>query len=173
MSGINLIPVNDGNLIKIVEALAEEIWKEHYVPIIGENQVKYMLEKFQSEDAVSLQIKEGVLYYLIRQKETNIGYFSFVLRDTNLFLSKIYIKAEYRGKGCAKKVFQFLENIAMNNKLTEINLTVNKNNLNSIKSYEKSGFVHTEAIIQDIGKGFFMDDYLMKKTINNYNLYKG
>jgi diamine N-acetyltransferase len=31
---------------------AREIWLDHYVPIIGREQVDYMLDKFQSERAV-------------------------------------------------------------------------------------------------------------------------
>ena len=169
MSDMIFFPVKDEKLIRIVESLAQEIWNEHYIPIIGENQVKYMLENFQSREAVSLQIKEGFLYYLISHNDSYAGYFSVILRDTDLFLSKIYIKAENRGKGIGKKVFQFAEKIALDNKLTEILLTANKNNLNSIKSYEKSGFVVVDSVVQDIGGGFFMDDYLMKKPIINYN----
>jgi len=169
MSDIILLLVNNEKQIKIVESLAGEIWQEHYIPIIGKNQVKYMLENFQSKEAIYSHIKEGFLYYLIRYKDTYAGYFSFILRENNLFLSKIYIKADNRRKGFGKKVFQFIENIALDNKLAEIILTVNKNNLNSIKTYEKIGFVVTESIVQDIGGGFFMDDYLMKKIIIYYN----
>ena len=34
--------------IEIVESLAREIWTEHYVAIIGIEQVDYMLDRFQS-----------------------------------------------------------------------------------------------------------------------------
>lgn len=165
MFSITLFPVKNEKLINIVESLAEEIWNEHYIHIIGENQVKYMLKKFQSSEAVSSQIKEGFLYYLINLNDSYVGYFSIILKEDHLFLSKIYIKFDCRGKGLGKKVFQFLENLAVYNNLTEIILTVNKNNLNSIKSYEKIGYVVTESIVQDIGSGFFMDDYIMNKTL--------
>jgi RimJ/RimL family protein N-acetyltransferase len=42
---------------------------------------------------------------------------------------------------------------------------VNKNNVNSIKVYEKLGFKKTGPVIQDIGNGFVMDDYKMEKDI--------
>ena len=167
MFNITLLPVKDEKLIRIVESLAKEIWNEHYLPIIGENQVKYMLKKFQSIEAVSSQIKEGFLYYLINRNDSYVGYFSIILRENHLFLSKIYIKYDCRGKGLGKKVFHFLENLAVENNLEEILLTVNRKNLNSIKSYKKSGFIIAESIVQDIGSGFFMDDYLMKKILIN------
>jgi ribosomal protein S18 acetylase RimI-like enzyme len=159
-----IFAVNDENLIKIVEALAIEIWTEHYTPIIGENQVKYMLETFQSEKAITSQIKDGYFYYLIGDKENYFGYFSFIIKNNHIFLSKIYIKSEYRGRGFGKKIMDFVEKTALENNLAEIVLTVNKNNLSSIKSYEKYGFVIDKEIVTDIGNGFFMDDYLMKKS---------
>ncbi len=39
--------------------LAREIWTDHYVPIIGREQVDYMLEKFQSEKAIATQLADG------------------------------------------------------------------------------------------------------------------
>ena len=33
--------------------LAEAIWREYYTPIIGEAQVAYMLEHFQSAEAIA------------------------------------------------------------------------------------------------------------------------
>ena len=46
-----------------------------------------------------------------------------------------------------------------------ITLTVNKNNINSIKAYEKLGFKNTGSVVADIGAGFVMDDYTMRLEI--------
>jgi diphthamide synthase (EF-2-diphthine--ammonia ligase) len=45
--------------ITAVVRLAREIWQEHYEPIIGQKQVDYMLEKFQSEKALVEQLGES------------------------------------------------------------------------------------------------------------------
>jgi RimJ/RimL family protein N-acetyltransferase len=42
-----------------------------------------------------------------------------------------------------------------------IALTVNKNNTDSIKAYEKMGFKNVGSVITDIGSGFVMDDFMM------------
>lgn len=68
--------VNDPESIDIVARLGDEIWREHYVPIIGEAQVNYMLDKFQSPRAIASQIKEGASYYLVYMNEKAVGYFS-------------------------------------------------------------------------------------------------
>ncbi len=151
--------------IVVVETLAKEIWTEHYTPIIGKDQVEYMLEKFQSREAIAEQIRSGYQYFIIREDDKSIGYLSIISRVNDLFLSKIYIKSIERGKGFARKAIQFVENLAKGKGLKKITLTVNKNNINSIKAYEKIGFKNLGSIVQDIGGGFIMDDYEMAKVL--------
>jgi len=151
--------------LDIVDALAAEIWNEHYVPIIGKKQVDYMLEKFQSKKAMKEQIEKGYIYFLVEDGGRNIGYISIEPRENELFLSKLYIKSSERGKGLGRKAVQFLEELAREKKLGKISLTVNKNNVNSIAAYEKIGFNNTGSIVMDIGEGFVMDDYKMEKII--------
>ena len=44
-------------------------------------------------------------------------------------------------------------------------LAVNKRNTTAIGSYRKYGFVVRESIVDDIGHGFVMDDYVMEKKL--------
>ncbi len=165
MKKINIIKVNGKNLIKVTSDLAKEIWNEHYVPIIGQDQVDYMVNNFQSLKAITDQINQGYSYYLIKEKDDFIGYIGFEFQDTALFLSKFYIKSSSRGKGVGKQTIDFLINLAKENKKDKITLTVNKNNKNSITAYEKLGFKIVENLVTDIGNGFFMDDYKLIKEI--------
>ena len=151
--------------IQMVETLAYEIWNEYFTPIIGKAQVDYMLEKFQSVKPIFTQIEQGYQYYLLKMDEGYIGYTGVQSKDDELFLSKLYIKASERGKGYGHKVIQFLESMARDKGLDKITLTVNKNNLDTIKAYEKFGFENVGPIVQDIGGGFVMDDYQMAKRI--------
>ena len=151
--------------IKIVEELACEIWNQHFIPIIGKAQVDYMLEKFQSQKALSEQMKQGFLYYLIKIDDKYIGYLGVLPGKKELFLSKLYIKSSERGKKIGKKAIQFVENLAEEKKLNRISLTVNIHNTNTIKAYEKMGFTNIGPVVQDIGNGFIMDDYKMEKFL--------
>ena len=54
-----------------VASLAREIWQEYYVPIIGQKQVDYMLEKFQSEKAVLEQLRESYEYYIVNKNNAD------------------------------------------------------------------------------------------------------
>jgi len=154
-----------GKELMQIEEMASIIWYDHYTPIIGTEQVRYMLDKFQSVASMTDQIKNGYQYFLILEDETQVGYLSFIKREEELFLSKVYILKELRGQGTGKKAFEFIEAQAKKHQCQKIGLTVNRNNFNSIKAYEKSGFQNIGAIIQDIGQGYVMDDYIMEKSL--------
>ena len=151
--------------LSVIEQLAFEIWNEHYTPIIGKAQVDYMLDKFQSSTAMQLQIKEGYKYYSINLQTKPVGYLSYLINEDDLFLSKIYILKTERGKKIGKQAINFTVNQAQLHNCKTITLTVNKNNLDSIKAYEKLGFNKDSKIVLDIGNGFVMDDYKMVKQL--------
>jgi ribosomal protein S18 acetylase RimI-like enzyme len=151
--------------IQIIESLAKEIWTEHYTPIIGKAQVDYMLDKFQSRQAVKEQIREGFTYFLIYAADQCIGYASIQPKDRELFLSKIYVRSSHRGRGCGRECNNCIERITAEKGLGKITLTVNKNNTGSIKAYEKLGFRNMGSVVQEIGGGFVMDDYKMEKIV--------
>lgn len=88
----------DKEQIAVVAVLAEEIWREHFTSIIGKAQVDYMLEKFQSEQAICEQVKKGFLYYLIKTNNCHVGYFGVLPTDESLLLSKFYIRSSERGR---------------------------------------------------------------------------
>lgn len=150
---------------KEIAELGKVIWTEHYTPIIGSDQVTYMLDKFQSEKAIEQQVNDGVEYFVIKHQNLSVGYLSFYKKVDSLFLSKLYVLGTKRGKGIGKSAMSFLELKRQENKCNSISLTVNKYNSNSIKAYEKMGFKKIDAVVMDIGNGYVMDDYIMKKEI--------
>jgi ribosomal protein S18 acetylase RimI-like enzyme len=164
---IDLIKVCSEAQIADVAHLAREIWCEHYVPIIGQEQVDYMLGKFQSERAITEQIAEAYEYYIVTHHEKSVGYMAVVpkMSEASLMLSKIYVKKSARGLGLGRKMLEFVEDLCRQRKIKKIWLTVNKNNSHSIRWYSRMGFTNTGPLLQDIGGGFVMNDYRMEKTI--------
>ena len=154
---------------KAVAILAYEIWREHYTPIIGTAQVDYMLAKFQSAERIFADICEsGYTYFTAKdvKKDRLTGYCAIVPQDGYLFLSKIYVHGDFRGKGIARSFLN--EIITMCRReygFDKIRLTVNKQNVSSIAVYEKIGFTIAESVKTDIGGGFFMDDYVMELAL--------
>ncbi len=164
---IEFVPVLNIVDMQTVAKLAHEIWNEHYVPIIGQEQVSYMVDKFQSLEAISAQIKEDDYeYYIINQAFEPTGYIGIKPCGDEIFLSKFYLVKKIRGKGIGKKGVEFIIGRAKEIGAKVISLTVNKNNVNSIKAYEQMGFRNLGPIVTDIGNGFIMDDYVMKYFIS-------
>jgi diamine N-acetyltransferase len=163
---MNICRVSSQQEIEQVAALAEEIWHEHYEPIIGSKQVDYMIEKFQSVPAMQEQMeKEGYEYYSMITSDGLAGYFAFRKEPEALFLSKLYIAKSYRGRGYARKAMDYMEDYCRTHFLTSIWLTVNRYNTNSIERYERIGFHKIRTQIADIGEGYVMDDYIMEKRL--------
>jgi ribosomal protein S18 acetylase RimI-like enzyme len=60
----------------------------------------------------------------------------------------------------------FIEQECATRGIGELWLTVNKDNADAIAFYRRVGFRIVEPMVTDIGSGFFMDDYRMKKTVD-------
>ncbi|WP_036379444.1 GNAT family N-acetyltransferase [Muricauda sp. MAR_2010_75] len=163
---INIVPVKLKANIGVVADLAKIIWTEHYTPIIGLEQVNYMLDKFQSENAIQEQLEKGIAYYLLQFKDEFVGYFSYSINEDALFLSKLYVLKSARGNGVAKVGLSFMQSQAKELNLAKIRLTVNKYNSDSIAAYEKMGFLNVDSIVQDIGGGYVMDDYVLERKLD-------
>lgn len=145
-----------------IAKLAKAVWNEYFTPIIGQAQVDYMLEKFQSECAITQQLRSGMKYIAAYADGEIAGYSCYKLEEDALFLSKLYVKSSMRGHGIGKKMFMHELEIAKNEGKKKIYLTVNKHNNLAINVYEHIGFVKEKDIVTDIGGGFVMDDYIME-----------
>ena len=47
----------------LLSAMAYEIWREHFPPIVGQATVDYLLDKIQSSEAMAHQIREENIVY--------------------------------------------------------------------------------------------------------------
>mgnify|MGYP001484347830 CR=1 FL=1 len=162
-----IIPVTSPSDIKTTAQLAHKIWNQHYVPIIGQEQVDYMLEKIQSEEAIAHQISNGYSYFLLFYNGLPCGYLALVpdTAEAKMMLSKIYVDADFRGLHLGEQLLGTA--IAETQKICfkTLWLTVNRYNANSINWYQKHGFNIVKEVKIDIGNGFVMDDYVMEKIM--------
>jgi len=159
-----VIQVESKPEIDAVVELAFSIWNQHFVPIIGQDQVNYMLKKFQSFDSIRSQIKDGYEYYLLELENEFAGYIGLVpdKKKKKLMISKFYILNEHRGGGHGKYLLNLVKDICIKNEIFTIWLTVNRFNLNTINWYQRTGFEIVDEVKADIGGGFYMDDYIME-----------
>ncbi len=165
MSEIKFKPVETAEDVRVLAALAKEIWEQHFTPIIGAAQVAYMVDKFQSEPAMTRQIAEGYFYRLICLDGVPVGYTGYHPEENRLFLSKLYLRKSCRKKGLARKALEFLCEVCRERGLKTVYLTVNRHNDDTIAVYKHLGFVTVKEQKADIGNGFYMDDYIMEYRV--------
>ncbi len=151
--------VSDENLRELSQ-MADECWHSAYDELLGKDAVDYMLEKFQSVQALRDQIeKENYIYFYLTQQGEKVGYCGLALQNENLFLSKLYLKEQMRGKGLGGKALGEVIGFARKVGAKRVYLTVNKKNERAIRAYRKFGFTKYGEGVADIGEGYEMDDY--------------
>ncbi|RNL49059.1 GNAT family N-acetyltransferase [Paraeggerthella hongkongensis] len=150
--------------------LADEIWHEYWPALIGPEQTDYMVENFQSLEAIERDMAEHAYeYWFLRAEDDGriVGYTGgHAEPETNrYFISKIYLRAEERGKGFASQAIAFYDQLARERGLDALYLTVNKHNELGVRAYLGKGFEIIDAVETDIGNGFVMDDYIMELAV--------
>ncbi len=140
--------------------MAHEIWLSYYPSIISIDQINYMLQLMYSQKAIEKELGDGVVWEIIENETTSVGFLSYTIGDEDIKLNKLYLKTAHHGKGYGKIALNHAIDYARLNQYKRVYLTVNKNNVKAIIAYEKTGFVRTDSIVIDIGGGFVMDDYI-------------
>lgn len=151
--------------IRRMTKVAEVVWREANVAFCSPEQVEYMIEMFQSYEAVSGQLMHGYRYFLVEEDGEILAYFGVQPQGERLFLSKFYILKEHRGKGIFSMGLEFMDELCREQQLDPIYLTVNRNNTHACEVYLHKGFKIAEEAVADIGCGFVMDDYIMEYDV--------
>ena len=155
------LQLSDESKIIEMSEMATEILREHYDPIVGKTQNDYMLKKFQSADSIRNQLEEGYQYYFVSENGRSIGFLAFYPKTDFMYLSKLYLYKKERGKGYSRNMLDFVIMKAKEEGLTAIELNVNKHNSTTL-IYEKLGFKILRSEKNDIGQGYYMDDYVYR-----------
>ncbi len=149
--------------LSIISKLAQSIWNEHYVSIIGQQQVDYMLDKMYNHQSLveQLNIKKHQ-FYLIENDKAIIGFLSVSSENSSdYFLHKFYIDQQKSNLGIGSEALNLLVNSI---KPKSLILTVNRKNIKSINFYFKNEFKIDRVEDFDIGNGYVMNDFVMVRT---------
>lgn len=169
---VHLRPVEENDLDDLA-SMAKRIWHDYFPPMIGQEQVDYMVGKFQTADAIRHQIKEGYRYFWIEAHyetgDARMGYLAYRHEPAtaSLFVSKFYLEARARKKGVGWAAQRGLEEEAGQLAAGTIWLTVNRENHAAIETYKGWGYKIIKEQMVDIGDGYFMDDYVMEKRLSH------
>jgi len=155
-----------------IRLIAEKTWPVAYSHIISAAQLSYMIDMMYSLASLSLSIANEKDYFLIAEdhqgKPTGFAGFRKNFLSNNRFkLDKLYILPEHQGHGIGKSLIQTICQIMLQEKVTILELNVNRNNQAKL-FYEKMGFKLIRSEDIDIGNGYFMNDYVMELHLDHY-----
>ncbi|MBX3256481.1 MAG: GNAT family N-acetyltransferase [Chitinophagaceae bacterium] len=156
------------NDIPLIRELTFQIWPVAYQSILSPKQMEYMLEMMYSVPSLEQQItilKHRFIIGYNGEKPVAFASYSPQLPEEGIYrLHKIYILPAIQGKGAGKAMINhIISDISQNGgKVLELNV----NRFNNAKSfYEKMGFAIYRTEDNDIGNGYFMNDYVMRKLL--------
>lgn len=162
--------------IREMGALSTAIVREHFDPIIGTAQNDYMIERFNTAEAVADQLRNhGYRYFFVNDprasasalpQDRHVGFLAFYPREAGeLYLSKFYLLASHRGQGLSHDMLAFVADAGRELGCNHITLNVNRNNFQAILAYEHLGFRKVREEKNDIGSGYFMDDIVYEYAL--------
>jgi len=151
--------------IEAIQDIVNVTWPLTYTPLLGESQVKYMMEKFYSTSSLRDQMKNKHHFLLALKQSAPTGFASFSQINNQVFkLEKLYVLAGAQKTGTGKALLQTVEETAKSMGATKLHLNVNRKNI-AKTFYEKNGFVVIKQVDIDIENGYFMNDYIMEKEL--------
>ncbi len=163
--------------IPVIQELALATWAVAYAPILSPAQMKYMLDLFYSTSSLQKQMQEGHRFIIAKEADAPVGFASWSHAESSLQgneaipikknvyrLHKIYIDPNQQGKGIGKTLLDFIINDIRPKGATDLELNVNRYN-KALQFYQKFGFIIIKEEDIDIGKGYFMNDYVMNMSL--------
>ncbi len=155
--------IADERDISAVYALAKRIWNDHYPGIISASQINYMLELMYAPPQIRKQRESGHQFFLLEENDTLLGYASAENQGGGKwFLHKLYVDRQRPRSGLGTAL---LSHVIANAQPKELALHVNRKNIGAINFYFRHGFFIERLQRTDIGEGYVMDDFVMRKIL--------
>ena len=152
----------------LIYELALPAWKEAYSEILSPEQMDYMLEMMYSENSLKRQMREGHIFFIVLCDGVPSGFISFHPQGENRYiLEKLYVLPQTQGTGAGSFLVEKAEEYIRNRHPTRrilFELNVNRNN-KATGFYQRLGFHIDREVDEDIGNGFYKNDYIMVKRI--------
>lgn len=155
--------------IRTIHDMAEVVFRHTYGSILSLEQMDYMMEWMYSLPGLGRQLEEGHVYHLAVLDGRPCGYVSVRPEGddhdgTAVFhLHKLYVMPSDQGRGIGQKLFDTAVAYVREHssgKPARIELNVNRKNP-SLGFYLHNGMKKIGQGDFHIGKGFYMNDYIM------------
>ncbi|MEW5787191.1 MAG: GNAT family N-acetyltransferase [Pseudomonadota bacterium] len=165
MAGIDIGPLGLDEAEALVD-LAGRIWRAHYPGIISRAQIDYMLAQRYKPGLVKQLLARGDLWLAARDQGELVGFaHGHPLADGDYKVDKLYVATDRQRRGIGGRLLAELAGRARQHGFSRLVLRVNRQNQAAIDAYLKHGFQVATLVVEDIGNGFIMDDYVMVKDL--------
>lgn len=154
--------------VEIIQSLAFDIWPVAYAQILSPNQLQYMLDTFYATPVLECEMNRGVCFFIATRNKLPIGFAAcaVVPEDFRLFkLHKLYVQPKSQNNGVGKLLLNRVIDDAARKGASRLQLQVNRKN-NAVRFYKKMGFTIVKEADFDIGNGYFMNDFVMERILN-------
>lgn len=152
--------------IPVIQQIAQATWPATYGAILSPEQLTFMLSSMYSNTTLQEQMANGHCFILAYQEDMAIGFagFSPGSPPDTYQLQKLYVLPTIQGSGAGRALLTEVMQHCRQAGATVLRLNVNRFNKARL-FYEKHGF----AIIQEadiaIGHGYFMNDFIMERSL--------
>ena len=165
-SEIRIREISDPGQLTIVESLAEKIFPATYADRIPAEQIPYMMKMMYDDPVLREEFANGMNFAVIWDAGHPIGYISWHLIDFDgrkvMRLEKMYLDFAYHGRAIGNMGIRHVIDAAKRAGAAFLSLNVHKRNFQAQKAYCRAGFYHWRSEKEDVGNGFFKDDYVMR-----------
>ncbi len=152
--------------IPVIQHIAYATWPIAYGTILSKAQIEYMLNLMYSKDVLMNQLHDGYTYLMAVEDEKSIGFAAYnAITAVQYKLQKLYILPTTQGSGIGKLLLQTVIDQVKSAGAQQLILNVNRQN-KAIGFYTKMGFQILKEEDNDIGNGYFMNDYVMAIELN-------
>ncbi|MBI1343538.1 MAG: GNAT family N-acetyltransferase [Terrimonas sp.] len=150
--------------LSVIAALAEEIIPDYYRSFLPMDQIRFFIDHYQSLPALLEQVQNNFEYYLVTDAGVPVAYLGLEIKKDMIWLSKIYIRSLYRGKGIGKTLLELAKFRAVELQLSCIELFVVKGNQPAIDFYRKQGYTFVNTIANAYDSGYTVTEYRMRNN---------
>ena len=152
----------------MVHKLAHDIWPKAFRNIISSDQINYMLDWMYDINTLEEQVQTGHLFYVVKEDGVAKGFIGLEPNYPDieiLRIHKFYVLPECQGKGMGRVLFNKAVDVAFDLDLSTLHLNVNRFNP-SVEFYKHLGFKVVAEEDIDIGRDYFMEDYIMELNLS-------
>ena len=173
MNPFNIVKAGTGHIMQIHD-MAEIVFRHTYRDLLSSDQMEYMMEWMNSPMNLHKQMSEGHVYYIAFNDDEPCGYVSVqqdgINEDGRLryHLQKIYVLPSRQGSGLGRMLFETAVahiRSEASGRPALLELNVNRNNP-SIEFYRHLVLKILRQGDFHIGRGFYMNDYIMGSDID-------